>query len=154
MVQLIDRIDAALAAVRALGAAFGEEAPALSRRDDEALAALASGLEALILARVEVLNAFELLIRISPERAITMLLRLYLGSGVSPDTKFGGYESELDVALDDLRELAGERALQRLVCSSQFDVEKWQDPRVLRSFAGALSTDAAGVAAWRRSVGA
>jgi hypothetical protein len=120
---------------------------ALSTADRDTLC---GELEQLIAHRIEVLNAFEFLVRLAPKRAADMLLRLYLGRGVSPDTKFGGYEFELSTMVDDLVELAGEAALTSLVKSDRFDPDKLEDPRVQRCFSEALSCEPEDVLQWYR----
>jgi DNA-directed RNA polymerase alpha subunit len=95
----------------------------------------------LIISRIDILNSFELLVRLDPDRALRVLTRCYLGKGVSPDTKHGGYESELSIMLDDIVEISGEPTLRKLV-KLNIDEETMKDKRVIRSFCDALSLDA------------
>lgn len=141
MQDLRTEIRHALQAVTTLRARFRagiSDCEALSSDERESLC---GDLEQLILLRVEVLNAFELMVRLDPKRSARLLLRLYLGRGVSPDTKFGGYEFELSTMVDDLVEFEGAEALAELVRSARFDPSKLDDPRVARSFSEALSCE-------------
>jgi len=92
----------------------------------------------LIRSRIYPINAFELLARIDLSSAMQALLRWYLGKGVSPDTKFGGYTFELSTMLDDLNEIAGENALRQLIHLDSFDRDRLDDPRVREAFCDAL----------------
>jgi len=139
-----------LDAVTALQARFRSGVSGHEALPDAEREALGGELERLILLGIEVLNAFELLVRIDPARAVELLLRRYLGRGVSPDTKFGGYEFELSTMVDDLVEIQGEGALAELVASERFDPGKLDDPRVLRSFSEALSCEPDEVRTWYR----
>ena len=95
-------------------------------------------LEELILKRIEVLNLFELLLKIDPGRAKNILVRRYLGESVSPDTKFGGFEFELSTMLDDYNEILGEKALVDLINHPEIEIRRLKDTRVLRSLTEAL----------------
>lgn len=66
------------------------------------------------------------------------LIHWYLGKGVHPDNKFGGYTFELSTMLDDLREIAGEYALWQLIHLDAFDRNRLDDPRVREAFCDAL----------------
>lgn len=102
----------------------------------------------LIIRRIYPLQAFEALARIEPSAATDMLLSRYLGVGVDPDRKFGGYSFELEAMLDDLREIAGEKALIGLVRHQQFAKDRLKDRRVLDAFAEALNIPAERVQDW------
>jgi hypothetical protein len=95
-------------------------------------------LKKLIKFRIYPVNAFELLARIDLEQAHQALLSRYVGEGVSPDGKFGGYFFELSTMIDDLKEIGGEQALRHLISLPGFDHKKLADPRVIASFADAL----------------
>lgn len=98
-------------------------------------------LHKLIKYRIYPVNAFELLARIDLDQALQALLSRYVGEGVSPDGKFGGYSFELSTMIDDLKEIAGEQALRRLISLPGFDHKKLADPRVIASFADALDIE-------------
>lgn len=98
-------------------------------------------LSKLIKYRIYPANAFELLARVDLDRALEALLRRYVGVGVSADRKFGGYYFELSVMIDDLKEIAGEQALRRLISLDGFDRGKLTDPRVVSSFTDALDIE-------------
>ena len=95
-------------------------------------------LQQLIKSRIDPLNAFEMLVRIDPRTAMQALIHWYLGKGVHPDNKFGGYTFELSTMLDDLREIAGEYALWQLIHLDAFDRNRLDDPRVREAFCDAL----------------
>ena len=101
---------------------------------------LISLLEQLIIRRIQVTMAFELLAHLDPIKATSLVLRRYLGENVNPDRKYGGYESELDSILGDLA-LVGVEHLTRLVRSPKFDCSKARDQRVVRSFCNALQLE-------------
>lgn len=98
-------------------------------------------LRQLIEYRIFPVNAFELLARIDLREAYSALLSRYVGKGVSPDGKFGGYSFELSVMLDDLKEIGGEEALRGLIALDGFDRRKLTDPRVINSFSDALDIE-------------
>lgn len=98
-------------------------------------------LRQLIEYRIYPVNAFELLARIDLRQAYSALLSLYVGKGVNPDGKFGGYYFELSVMLDDLKEIGGEEALRSLIALDGFDRGKLTDPRVATSFSDALDIE-------------
>ena len=85
--------------------------------------------EQLILSRVDVLNAFELLVRCAPGRAEAVLMARYLGKDVSPDTKYGGFLFELDSMLNDWVEVQGKESLRHLFRA--VSPERIADARVL-----------------------
>jgi hypothetical protein len=96
--------------------------------------------EAFIL-RIHPLLCFDMIVKANKGKAIELLLDWYLGKGVCPETKHGGYESELNVMLNDLSEFHGIEALSELLNSDNFDKGKLNDPRVLRSFQEALEIE-------------
>lgn len=98
-------------------------------------------LRQLIEYRIFPVNAFELLARIDLRQAYSALLSRYVGKGVSPDGKFGGYYFELSVMLDDIKEVGGEEALRNLIALDGFDRGKLADPRVINSFSDALDIE-------------
>lgn len=98
-------------------------------------------LKKLIKLRIYPVNAFELLAQIDLELAFQALLSRYVGQGVSPDGKFGGYFFELSTMLDDVKEIGGEQALRRLISLPGFDHKKLADARVIASFADALDIE-------------
>ncbi|HEX7380384.1 MAG TPA: hypothetical protein VF278_24930 [Pirellulales bacterium] len=105
-------------------------------------------LRQLIEYRIFPVNAFELLARIDLRQAYSALLSRYVGKGVSPDGKFGGYYFELSVMLDDLKEIGGEEALRSLIALDDFDRRKLTDPRVVNSFSDALDMEPNEFDAW------
>lgn len=111
--------------------------PAFSAMAGEERVQVATLLEQLVIHRIAVTKSFELLVRLDPERAVTLLCRRYLGKNVNPDRKFGGYESELESMLADLAEVGGDW-LVALVRTDAFDEAKMQDPRVVASFCEVL----------------
>lgn len=92
--------------------------------------------ERLIRSRVDVLPAFEVLVRCAPTRAHAILLERYLGKDVSPDTKHGGFLSELSSMLDDLVEIEGEESLRHVFL--HVPSERLDDVRVLTAVRDAL----------------
>jgi hypothetical protein len=98
-------------------------------------------LKQLVLRRIDPVNAFAALCRIDKSGAIAVLLRRYIGEGVDPDRKFGGFGSELWIMLDDLCEEHGEDALRDLVHHPQFNRSALRDPRVVEAFADSLDIE-------------
>ncbi|MCB9746248.1 MAG: hypothetical protein H6741_04615 [Alphaproteobacteria bacterium] len=132
-----------LSAVQALHEALrsaSEEERWEDRLTDEAeRAELTAVLRELVKKRIEVLPAFELLVRLSPHAAVEIVLDKYLGQ-VSPDGKYGGYEFELASLLNDLLDFSP-RSLVDLVQSPRLDPLKLSDARVIRSFMQAFDFD-------------
>lgn len=151
MNNLHHNIQKTLEALSALKSALEEASTSRISVTKDEHTALCADLENLLLLRIEVLSAFELLVRLNPERAQAILLRRYLGRGVSPDRKFGGYEFELSTMLDDLVEIAGKNSLVGIVRSNLFDPEKLEDPRVVQSLAGALDCEPDEIPHWYQS---
>lgn len=108
-------------------------------------------LRQLIKSRIDPLNAFELLAQVDVSSAMQALLGWYLGKGVDPDTKFGGYTFELSTMLDDLYEIAGEDALRQLIHMDAFDRNRLDDPRVREAFCDALDIAPQEFAVWLAS---
>ncbi len=96
-------------------------------------------LQQLILALIEVLPLFEILLHLDPKRAKDILLRRYVGTGIDPDTKFGGYEFELSSMLDDYQKILGETKFEELFTDPGFDRDKLSDPRMKRSLMEVLN---------------
>jgi hypothetical protein len=105
-------------------------------------------LRELIIQRIYPENAFNLLVYIDKNAAIEILLSRYVGKFVDPDTKFGGYETELELMLDDLREVCGIEQIVRLVRHPQFAIDRIADPRVQRALGEALDIDDEQVPGW------
>ncbi len=99
-------------------------------------------LRQLIIRGIYPVNAFEAMARNDLAAATDILLSRYLGVGVDPDRKFGGYAFELDSMLDDLREVGGEHALRSLVTHEHFARHLFNDRRVVEAFASALNIPA------------
>jgi len=105
-------------------------------------------LKELIVRRIDIMNSFDALVRVDRAAAMEVLLSRYLGSGVDPDKKFGGYTSELAVMLDDLREAGGVAALRTLVSHVRFARELLSDRRVIEALADALEIPCDQVRDW------
>lgn len=105
-------------------------------------------LESLIIGRIYSINAFDLLVKINPDAAIDVLLSRYLGRGVDPDRKFGGFEFELLSMLDDLLEVGGARRIAQLVSHTSFSTDRVEDLRVRRVFGEILQMEEHLVATW------
>jgi hypothetical protein len=108
-------------------------------------------LKSLILRRIYPVNAFEVLVSLSPESAIEMLLARYLGKSVDPDKKFGGFEFELESMLDDLCRIAGKEQIANMLNNEQFSIASLDDSRVRRILAEVLELDESQVFAWAES---
>lgn len=131
-----------LRALADLDAAFRKVEPgSVADQSETERRALVDLLSRLFVMRIEVLRCFELLLSLDSRKAIRLLFDLYLGPGVAPDRKFGGYEGELWVMLDDLVEIRGESALRELVGSPSFDRLKLGDPRLIRALCNVLSLE-------------
>jgi hypothetical protein len=102
----------------------------------------------LILRRIYPINAFAALAKVSPELARDMLLSRYVGKGVNPDCKFGGFSFELSNMLNDFRLAGGEQALRDLICHPHFNRENLKDPRVLEAFTEALDMEPEDILRW------
>lgn len=119
------------------------------------LAALAGsdGIELLrqmVRRRIYPVNAFGALVQLDQAIAVDLLMDLYLGQGVNPDTKFGGFTFELWVMLDDLRELSGEAALRLVASDPRVNDGRLEDHRVIEAFAMALDVSDAEARQWLR----
>jgi hypothetical protein len=141
MHQLALGISHALQALDALAARLDEATEAATAIDAKDCTELIALLERLILKRVETTRAFHLLLKLDVQKCQQLLLRRYLGRHVSPDTKFGGYESELATMLSDLTEIHTPEALRQLVRQENFDWSKLDDSRVERAMCEALSLE-------------
>jgi hypothetical protein len=114
---------------------------------------LVAALEDLVVKRVLIQPAFTLLARLDLERSKALLLRRYVGQGVSADRKFGGYQFELSTLLTELVDIGGTKSLADLILEGSFDEHKLTDPRVLESICDALSLDSVElVHAWLKTV--
>jgi hypothetical protein len=109
-------------------------------------------LRELIISRIYPMNAFGLMVQIDKKSAIEVLLSRYLGRGVDSDTKFGGFESELDTMLDDLWEFGGVEWIEKLVLHPDFEIERIKDPRVRRTFSEVLQLEEHQIPKWVQSV--
>ena len=98
-------------------------------------------LEKLIISRIQIANFFEILLRIDPIRAKNILIDRYLGESVSPDRKYGGFEFELSLMLDDYIEILGKKELIELINHPEVKLERLKDPRVINSLIEALDFD-------------
>lgn len=107
-------------------------------------------LRSMIISRIYPVNAFELLVKIDPNAGVEVLLSRYLGRGVNPDTKFGGFESELQIMLDDLREVAGSQMIAQLVRNPDFAIQRIEDARVRRVLAQVLDMEEESIPDWVR----
>ncbi len=106
-------------------------------------------LRELITSRVEVLNAFEELLRIDADAAREVLISRYLGPQVDPDGKFGGFFFELSAMIDDWVELRGVGTLRELLLSDQVPRSRLCDQRVQESIrSGCNFDDDRDVLAW------
>lgn len=121
--------------------------------DDRELRDLSSAedtevLKQMIVRRIYPVNAFAALAVVDRQGAIDVLFSRYLGIGVDPDSKFGGYCFELSTMLDDLRESYGEAVLRELICDRRFNRNLLHDKRVLEAFMEALEIDHEGLTSW------
>lgn len=108
-------------------------------------------LKELIHRRIYPCNAFEILAHLDQDAAIEMLLRCYFGNHVNPDTKFGGFEFEIGLMLDDLRSICGIEQVVRLVNEPDFALALLDDPRVRRVFSEVLAISENEVSSWVQS---
>jgi hypothetical protein len=131
---------AAMDAVRALNESLAQ-ANQGPRIDAAAAPTVVSALVALVERGLCTLNAFELLLKLSPAAAIDVLLRRYLGEHVDPDTRAGGYEADLSVMLSDMVEILGAPAVEALIDGEQIAPAKLRDRRVLAALADALDVE-------------
>jgi len=104
----------------------------------------------LIKQRIYPINAFGALVRIDKRAALDALLSRYVGDGVNPDGKFGGYYFELATMLDELCESWGETALLELINHPRFNQDRLKDQRVINALADALNIEDTQVAGWLR----
>lgn len=105
-------------------------------------------LKKLIISRVCSIDAFELLVKIDRTASIEMLIRRYLGIGVDPDKKYGGYQFELENMLSDFVTTWGDTALCELFTHHDFDQFRFTDLRVQASIAEALNVEVSEVPKW------
>lgn len=150
----IDRFAVDLESLRALLVAWeGELRAQPPQVGSEQRQRLVQSLEELFIKRVLVQPAFSLILRLDPEKAQSLLLRRYVGRGVSADTKFGGYQFELSQLLSELVAVGGQELVARLVLHASFDAGKLTDPRVIESLCDALSLDSVeAVQEWLRTM--
>jgi len=102
----------------------------------------------LIIRRIYPLPAFGALVRIDPTAAVEVLLSRYVGRGVDPDRKFGGYAFELSGMLGDLAEACGEKALRDLLSHPEFNGRLLADRRFVESLAYTLDIEPDQVGKW------
>lgn len=105
-------------------------------------------LRELVIRRIDVLPAFEQLVKLDAAVAREVLLDRWLGGDVDPDTRFGGFTFELTAMLDDLRQIAGEAALRAVIADPRIAPDRLADPRVLESLGQALDLAHDDVSAW------
>lgn len=98
-------------------------------------------LKEMILKRIEVVNCFELLIRLNVDEALDILESRYLGNKVCLYTKFGGVQNELGLMLSDYVEIRGENSFLNEVLQRYLSSEKLNDPRVISAFCEALDLE-------------
>jgi hypothetical protein len=153
--SLDDRIEALRSAGR--DALEAQDALLTAWRDlkPEDFASLAGGpdvglLVRLIERRIYAVPAFGALARIDITAAREVLLSRYLGRGVDPDRKFGGYVFELASMLDELLQAGGQEALMDLIDRPSFSPERLTDRRVIEAFSEALEIGPLGIAEWIR----
>jgi hypothetical protein len=95
----------------------------------------------LIIKRIDVVHAFELLTIISHNDALKVLERRYLGDGVSPYTKYGGYQFELSLMLSDYLEIRGTECFKtEILLNSKFK-SKLSDSNVVEAMCEALDVE-------------
>ena len=90
-------------------------------------------LHQLVWRKIYPLPAFTALVRMDRDAALTTLLRRYLGSGVNPDSGFGGFVFDLSSMLADLVEVGGEDELIRLITHPDFNRAMLTEPRFIES---------------------
>jgi hypothetical protein len=143
------QIETAITAIEQLDAMFASsECPAPDDLEEEDLAWLCSMLKILVKRRIQVVFGLEWLTRLAPQAAVELTIGHFLGPHTSPDTKFGGYENELGIILDDMVEIRGRVFLADIVRRSDFDRSKLDDERVVRAFGEALELPEDAVRAW------
>lgn len=108
-------------------------------------------LKTLIVSRIYPINAFGLLVAADPLGAMEMLLSRYVGRGVDPDRKFGGYVFELSSMLTDLVESQGESRLRQLLEHPSFNKALLTDERVISSIGEALGMERPETQNWIQS---
>jgi hypothetical protein len=104
----------------------------------------------LIERRVYAVPAFGALAKVDITAARDVLLSRYLGRGVDPDRKFGGYVFELASMLDELRQAGGPEALMDLIDQPDFSPERLADRRFVEAFSEALEIEPEEVPEWIR----
>lgn len=105
-------------------------------------------LQQLVWQKIHQLNAFGALVRLNREAAINILLRRYLGSGVSPDRGFGGFFSDMSSMLSDLVEVGGAEALKALINHPNFNPEMLADHRFVEAACEAVDIQQAAFTEW------
>ena len=98
-------------------------------------------LKELIVKRIEVVNCFELLIRLNFNEALDVLESRYLGDKVCLYTKFGGFQNELELMLSDYVEIRGKNSFVNEVLKRYLSSEKLSDPKVMSAFCEALGLE-------------
>jgi hypothetical protein len=136
--RFLGQVDSMQALLRAWEAQLDGGAVPLDP-DDRRL--LVDRLEPLFLKRILLTETFSIVARLDAARAVALLLRRYVGRGVSGDRKFGGYEFELSVLFNELVAVGGRELLRQLARDPAFDPEKLSDARVLRALEDALDLD-------------
>jgi hypothetical protein len=111
---------------------------AISSMDSDSLVPV---LVELIVRRIDIANPFELLIKISPDDALAILERRYLGEYVSPYRKFGGYYFELSLILSDYLEIRGKDCfISEILLNDKFK-SKLSDSNAVAAICDALDMD-------------
>jgi hypothetical protein len=95
----------------------------------------------LIVRRIEIVNSFELLTKISPDEALKVLERRYLGKNVSPYRKFGGFQNELSLMLSDYLEIRGTECFKTEILLNPKFKSKFSDPNVIEAMCDALDVE-------------
>src|SRR5262249_16829460 len=83
---------------------------------------------------------------------IELVVSRYLGLGVNPDRKYGGYTSELTMLLDDLLHAGGDVALRQLFTHPRCDPDRLKDSRVVEALSWTLDCTLEQREEWVRSI--
>ncbi|WP_025920422.1 hypothetical protein [Pectobacterium parmentieri] len=96
-------------------------------------------LENLIKIRVFQLNAFEIMLHVSPDRALGTLKDWYLSLDLSNHIK--DPVSDLDIMLSDIKDVIGKNKLEELLNDPDFLSVNKKNPRVKEAFDFAMDND-------------
>lgn len=105
-------------------------------------------LKEMFIQRIYPINAFELICAVDLQCAIELIINLYLGVNVDPDTKFGGFQFELDSLIGDLKEAGGLQKIIQLVNHPRFALDRVDDQRVCEVLSNVLEIDTGMVSQW------